>query len=71
LHTAEIARRGAVVSGAGVAIAGKVAERAARGEVWVTCTLRDLTWGSGLAFESRDLLEAPSLRRPAELDAVR
>jgi pimeloyl-ACP methyl ester carboxylesterase/DNA-binding CsgD family transcriptional regulator len=71
LHTAEIARRGAVVSGVGVAITQEVAERAARGEVWVTCTLRDLTWGSGLAFESRDFLEAPSLRRPAELDAVR
>ena len=71
LHTAEIARRGAAVSGTGVAIAQTVADRAAWGEVWVTCTLRDLTWGSGLAFESRDLLEASSLRRPAELDAVR
>ena len=71
LHTAEVVRRGGVVSGAGVAITQTVAQRAARGEVWVTCTLRDLTWGSGLAFESRDFLEAPSLRRPAELDAVR
>jgi pimeloyl-ACP methyl ester carboxylesterase/DNA-binding CsgD family transcriptional regulator len=70
LHTAEIARRGAAVSGTGVAIAQTVAERAAWGEVWVTCTLRDLTWGSGLAFESRDVLDDPSLRRPAELDAV-
>ena len=41
-----------------------------RGEVWVTSTLRDLTAGSGLAFEPRAELEVPSLGRSVELDAV-
>jgi hypothetical protein len=34
LHTAEIARRGAHISGDGVAVAQAVAHRAAPGEVW-------------------------------------
>jgi pimeloyl-ACP methyl ester carboxylesterase/DNA-binding CsgD family transcriptional regulator len=71
LHIAEIARRGAHVSGAGVSVAQAVAERAATGEVWVTSTLRDLTAGSGLSFEPRDLLDVPTLDRQVELDAVR
>ena len=70
LHTAEVARRGADVSGDGVAVAQAVADRAATGEVWVTSTLRDLTAGSGLAFEPRAELEVPSLGRSVELDAV-
>jgi hypothetical protein len=36
----------------------------------VTSTLRDLTAGSGFTFQSRDQLEAPSLGRTFELDAV-
>lgn len=71
LHTAEVARRGAAVSGEGVAVTQAVADRAAVGEVWVTSTLRDLTAGSGLAFEPRTFLESPSLPRTVELDAVR
>ena len=70
LHTAEVARRGADVSGDGVAVAQAVADRAATGEVWVTSTLRDLTAGSGLAFEPRAELDVPSLGRSVELDAV-
>ena len=54
LHTAEIARSGAHISGDGVAIAQAVADRAPTGEVWVTSTLRDLTAGSGLSFEPRE-----------------
>ena len=70
LHTAEVARRGADVSGDGVAVAQAVADRAASGEVWVTSTLRDLTAGSGLSFEPRAELEVASLGRSLELDAV-
>ena len=70
LHTAEVTRRGATVAGAGVALTQDVASRAVRGEVWVTSTLRDLTAGSGFTFTSRDHLEAPSLDRTIELDAV-
>jgi pimeloyl-ACP methyl ester carboxylesterase/DNA-binding CsgD family transcriptional regulator len=70
LHTAEVARRGAEVSGEGVATTQAVADRAVTGEVWVTSTLRDLTAGSGLVFTPRAELDVPSLRRAVPLDAV-
>jgi hypothetical protein len=70
LHTAEIARRGAHISGDGVAVVQAVADRAPMGGVWVTSTLRDLTAGSGLSFERREHLDAPSLGRQVELDAA-
>jgi pimeloyl-ACP methyl ester carboxylesterase len=68
LHTAEVERRGAMVSGAGVALTATVATRAAPGEVWVTSTLRDLLAGSGLTFERRGHLELDG--RDVELDAA-
>src|SRR5262245_29411401 len=71
LHVAEIERRGAQVSGDGVAVAQAVADRAPIGEVWVTSTLRDLTGGSGLAFERREHLDVPALGRRLELDVAR
>jgi pimeloyl-ACP methyl ester carboxylesterase len=71
LHTAEIARSGASISGEGVAIAQAVADRAPAGEVWVTSTLRDLTAGSGLSYERREQLDLPLLGRQLELDAAR
>lgn len=70
LHTAEIARSGAQISGDGVAIAQAAADRAPAGEVWVTSTLRDLTAGSGLSFERREQLDVPMLGRRLELDAA-
>ena len=70
LHIAEIERRGAHVSGAGVAVAQTVADRAPMGEVWVTSTLRDLTGGSGLSFERREHLDVPALGRQLELDVA-
>ena len=70
LHTAEVARRAATVSGDGVAVAQAVADRAAPGEVWVTSTLRDLIAGSGLSFQPRAALAVPGLGRSLELDAV-
>jgi hypothetical protein len=71
LHTAEVARSGAHISGDGVAVVQAVADRAPPGEVWVTSTLRDLTAGSGLSFERRAQLEAAALGRQLELDAAR
>ncbi|HEX6150298.1 alpha/beta fold hydrolase [Nocardioides sp.] len=70
VHTAEIARRGAHVSGAGVDVAQAVADRAATGEVWLTSTVRDLTADSDLSFEPRVQLDTSSDRR-LELVAVR
>lgn len=71
LHTAEVARSGAHISGDGVAIAQAVADRAPPGEVWVTSTLRDLTAGSGLSFERREELDVAPPGRQLELDAAR
>ena len=70
VHTAEVERRGAHVSGAGVAVAQAVADRAPIGEVWVTSTVRDLTADSTLAFEPRDQLATPARGRHLELVAV-
>lgn len=67
LHIAEVARHGATVSGAGVAVAQSVANSAPPGQVWGTSTLRDLTAGSGLTFETRTAIEVPSLGRRMEL----
>jgi pimeloyl-ACP methyl ester carboxylesterase/DNA-binding winged helix-turn-helix (wHTH) protein len=70
LHTAEVTRRGAQVSGDGVGLARDVAVRAASGEVWVTATVRGLTADSDLTFEQRGMLETALLDRQLELDAV-
>lgn len=70
VHTAEVARRGAQVSGDGVVVAQEVAVRAASGEVWVTATVRGLTADSDLTFQHRTTLEIPAIGRPLELDAV-
>jgi hypothetical protein len=71
LHTGEITRHGAAVTGPAVGVAQAAAERAPAGEVWVTSALRDLTSGSGLAYEPRGTLDLDQLPRPLELDAAR
>jgi class 3 adenylate cyclase len=53
LHTGEIERRAADVSGMGVHIAARVADRAGAGEVLVSSTVKDLVVGSGITFEDR------------------
>jgi class 3 adenylate cyclase len=50
-HTGEITRTQSGVAGLGVHIAARVAAMADADEVWVSSTVRDLTAGSGLAFE--------------------
>ena len=69
LHTAEVVRHGATVSGAGVVVAQAVAERAPCGEIWATSTLRDLTAGSGMVFETRATMQLPYLGRRVDLVA--
>jgi pimeloyl-ACP methyl ester carboxylesterase/DNA-binding winged helix-turn-helix (wHTH) protein len=70
LHTAEVERRGVDVAGSGIVDVSAVAARATAGEVWVTSTLRDLTAGSGLRFESRGGIDASSSGRRVQLAAV-
>ena len=53
VHTGEVERRGDDVGGIGVNIGSRIATLAEPGEVWVSRTVKDLTTGSGLAFEDR------------------
>ncbi len=51
LHTGEVERADHGVAGVGVHIGARVGAMAGAGEVWVSSTVKDLTAGSGLAFE--------------------
>jgi class 3 adenylate cyclase len=53
VHTGEVERRGADISGIGVHIAARVQACAEPGEVWVSRTLTDLLTGSGVSFADR------------------
>jgi len=53
LHTGEIERAGHGIAGVGVHIGARVSALAGAGEVWVSSTVKDLTAGSGLAFDDR------------------
>jgi class 3 adenylate cyclase/pimeloyl-ACP methyl ester carboxylesterase len=53
LHTGEIERADHGVAGVGVHIGARVGAMAGAGEVWVSSTVKDLTAGSGLAFDDR------------------
>ena len=52
-HTGEIELIEHGIAGLGVHIAARVAARAGANETWVSSTVKDLTAGSGLAFEDR------------------
>jgi class 3 adenylate cyclase len=52
VHTGEVERRQEDVGGIGIHIGSRVMDSARDGEVWVSRTVRDLTTGSGLEFES-------------------
>jgi class 3 adenylate cyclase/pimeloyl-ACP methyl ester carboxylesterase len=53
LHTGEIERAEHGIAGVGVHIGARVGALAGAGEVWVSSTVKDLTAGSGLAYEDR------------------
>jgi class 3 adenylate cyclase/pimeloyl-ACP methyl ester carboxylesterase len=53
LHTGEIEHGGNDLAGIAVHIGARVGSMAKPGEVWVSSTVKDLTAGSGLAFEDR------------------
>jgi pimeloyl-ACP methyl ester carboxylesterase/DNA-binding winged helix-turn-helix (wHTH) protein len=71
VHTAEVGRRGAHVSGDGVRVAEEVAARAPDGEVWVTSTVRDLTAGSELTFDHVASAGVETAGRRLEVSAAR
>ena len=51
LHIGEVERAEHGIAGMGVHIGARVGAMAGAGEVWVSSTVKDLTAGSGLAFE--------------------
>jgi len=53
LHTGEIEHGGNDLAGIAVHIGARVGSKAGPCEVWVSSTVKDLTAGSGLAFEDR------------------
>ncbi len=53
LHTGEVERAAHGIAGVGVHLGARVGSLAGPGEVWVSSTVKDLTAGSGLAFEDR------------------
>jgi len=55
LHTGEVERRAAEVSGLAVHVGARVAARAQASEVLVTSTVRTLVLGSGISFVDRGL----------------
>jgi pimeloyl-ACP methyl ester carboxylesterase len=61
VHTAELERRGADVTGIGVHVAARLAALAEPGAVWVSRTVTDLVAGCGLAFEALGERELPGV----------
>jgi class 3 adenylate cyclase len=53
LHTGEVERQGADISGIAVHIGARVAALAGPGEVLASSTVKDLVVGSGIGFEAR------------------
>jgi class 3 adenylate cyclase/pimeloyl-ACP methyl ester carboxylesterase len=53
LHTGEIEHGGNDLAGIAVHIGARVGSLAGPGEIWASSTVKDLTAGSGLAFEDR------------------
>jgi class 3 adenylate cyclase len=71
VHVGEIELRGADVGGIAVHLAARVMSAADAGEVVVTRTVKDLTAGSGLAFEDRGLHDLKGIPDPWQLLVLR
>jgi len=70
VHVGEIELRGEHIGGIAVHLAARVMAEAEAGEVVVTRTVKDLTAGSGLAFEDRGLHELKGIPEPWQLLAL-
>lgn len=69
-HTGEVERDGRALRGINVVIAARLGQMAAAGEVLVSQTVRDLSAGSGLAFEQRGSALLKGLAAPLETYAA-
>jgi class 3 adenylate cyclase len=71
LHVGEIDQRGKEISGIAVNIAARIAAAAGPSEAFVSGTVRDLVYGSGLAFEDRGRHQLRGLSEEIHLYAMR
>ena len=67
LHTGEVVLRGDDVTGIAINIAARVMDQADSGEVLMTRTIKDLTGGSQMRFESVGERALKGLNGPFEL----
>jgi pimeloyl-ACP methyl ester carboxylesterase len=70
VHTAEVERRGDAIAGTGVQVAGRLAQEAEPGSIWVSRTVTDLVAGCGLAFAPRGEHQLDGLPHPWALYEV-
>jgi class 3 adenylate cyclase len=70
LHTGEVEIDGTTVTGINVNIAARIRELAARGEVLVSDTVKDLVAGSGLRFNDRGVHRLKGVPGESHLSAV-
>ncbi len=70
VHTAEVERRGDDIAGTGVQVAGRLAQAAEPGSIWVSRTVTDLVAGCGLAFAPRGEHQLDGLPQPWALFEV-
>jgi pimeloyl-ACP methyl ester carboxylesterase len=70
VHTGEVIRRGATISGAAVTVAEAMAKKAPAGEVWASHVVADLVPGSDLQFEETGQ-SAPVQGREIRMFSVR
>jgi pimeloyl-ACP methyl ester carboxylesterase len=70
VHTAEVERRGDDIAGTGVQVAGRLAQAAEPGSIWVSRTVTDLVAGCGLAFAPRGEHQLAGLPQPWALYEV-
>lgn len=71
VHVGEVVERGEDISGIAVTVCSRIADQAASGEVLVSTTVRDLTAGSGLRFESRGPRALKGIAEPVQVLAAR
>jgi class 3 adenylate cyclase/pimeloyl-ACP methyl ester carboxylesterase len=67
VHTGEVELRGEDIGGIGVHIAARVASLASGGQTLVTRTVKDLTAGSGLVFQSLGERELKGIPEPWDI----
>lgn len=70
IHTGEVEVRAGGVDGVAVHLAARIMDLAGAGEIWVSNTVKDLVFGSDLAFDDRGAHEVKGLEGAWQLYSV-